>query len=462
MQQKGTKTVAEVREDGPFERIITVSVAGDVLVDAEKAAVRKLSKEVKVKGFRPGKAPRQVVESMVGAETLRREAVEEALPALVAEAIGETDLRPVVAPRITEMRDTDDGVDVDVRITMWPEVDEIPDYGSRQIEIDRPEVSDEDLEERIDRIRDQFAELEDVDREAFEGDYVLIDVSATRNGEEVEGASAKDLLYEVGSGAFLEGLDAPLRGAGAGTIDEFETTLPAGFGDEGGREVVARVLVKQVKKKRLPELTDEWVADISEFETVDEMRDQLRVDLVELQARLVRSQLHDKLLVELLDDFEVELPDALVDAEMDAVLHRFAHRLETDGVSLDQYFELTGQDRQAFVDDLRRQGDTNLRTRILLEAVARKEDIEVDDGDIDRTVEALAAAAQATPDEYRKALDEGGQEQTLTGDILRQKAMDRLIELAVPVDADGNEIELPGPDEGQDEETEEGSGEGTA
>jgi trigger factor len=454
--------VAEVREDGPFERILTVSVAGDALAAAESKAARKLAAEIKVKGFRPGKAPRRVVESAVGAETLRREAVELALPAVVAEAIGETDLRPVVAPRIEEMRDIDDGVEVDVRITMWPEVDEIPDYAGRRIEIARPEVNDDDLDERIDRIRDQFAELEDVEREAFDGDYVMIDVTASRNGEEIEGAAAKDLLYEVGSGAFLEGLDAPLRGARAGTIDEFPTTLPPGFGDEGGREVTARVLVKQVKAKRLPELTDEWVGDVSEFDTVAEMREQLRADLEQLQDRLARSQLHDKLLVELLEDFQVELPETLIDAEMDAVLHRFAHRLESDGVTLDQYFELTGQDRQAFVDDLRRQGDANLRTRILLEATARKEEIEVEDADLSKAIEALAAAAQTTPEDYRRALEEGGQEETLTGDILRQKAMDRIIELSVPVDAAGNHIELPGPDEGQAEPTEEGSAEGTA
>lgn len=454
--------MAEVRDDGPFERILTVDVDGEALAAAEAKAVRKLAREIKVKGFRPGKAPRQVVESMVGAETLRREAVEGALPGLVAEALGETDLRPVVAPRIVEMRDSDAGVEVDVRITLWPEVDDIPDYAGRRIEINRPEVSDEEMEERIDRIRDQFAELEDVEREAFDGDYVLIDVTTSRNGVEVEGAAAKDLLYEVGSGAFLEGLDAPLRGARAGTIDQFPTTLPAGFGDEESREVTARILVKQVKAKRLPELTDEWVSDVSEFETVEEMRRQLRSDLVELHGRLARSQLHDKLLAELLDGFVLELPEALVEAEMDVVLHRFAHRLEADGISLDQYFELTGQDRQAFIDDLRRQGDANLRTRILLEAVARREGIEVDDGDVEETVQVLAAAAKTTPEEYRKALEEGGQEQTLTGDILRQKAMDRIIEISVPVDADGNEIELPGPAGGQDEQVEEGSAEETA
>jgi trigger factor len=454
--------VAEVREEGPFERVLTVTVAGDALAAAESKAARKLAGEIKVKGFRPGKAPRQVVESVVGAETLRREAVEQALPGVVAEAIGEADLRPAVAPRIDEMRDVDDGVEVDVRVTMWPEIDEIPDYAGRRIEISRPEISDEDLDERIDRIRDQFAELEDVDREAFDGDYVMIDVTASRNGVDVESAAAKDLLYEVGSGAFLDGLDGPLRGARAGTIDEFPTVLPPGFGDEGDREVTGRVLVKQVKAKRLPELTDEWVGDVSEFDTVAEMREQLRVDLEQLQDRLARSQLHDKLLVELLEDFDVELPDALVDAEMDAVFHRFAHRLESDGITLEQYFELTGQDRQAFIDDLRRQGDANLRTRILLEATARKEEIEVDEADLARTIDALAAAAQTTPEEYRRAVEEGGQEETLTGDILRQKAMDRIIELSVPVDADGNQIEMPGPDEGQAEPSGEGPAEETA
>jgi trigger factor len=432
--------VTQVREAGPFERILTVVIRGDALRNAEGRAARKLSKDLKIKGFRPGKAPLKVVESVVGAERLRQEAVDEALPAVVADALRETELAPVTAPRVEEVRDGEDGVEVDVRVTLWPELDEVPEYQGRRVEIERPEVSDEDIDAQIERMQDQFAELEDVDREGFDGDYVLIDIT-TAAGEEI----AKDLLYEIGSGSFLEGIDIPLRGSKVGSIEEFDTTLPPSFGDNAG-EVVARVLVKQVKTKRLPELTDEWVDDVSEFETIAEMRDQLAADLAGYRAQAARSQLHDKLLGTLLDDLELELPEPLVEAEMDAVLHRFAHRLGSQGISLEQYFQISGQDQEGFVEDLRSQATTNLRTRVLLEAVAEREGIEVDDAEMDEAITSLAAASEKSSEEYRAALAQGGREQALAGDILRDKALGRLAELAVPVDADGNEVELPAPE----------------
>lgn len=432
--------MTQVREAGPFERILTVVIGGDVLADAEGRVARNLSRELKIKGFRPGKAPRRVVESVVGAERLRRDAVEEALPGVVAEALRETELAPVTAPRIEETRDVDEGVEVDVRITLWPQPEEIPGYHGREVQIDRPDVGEADVDAQIERMRDQFAELDDVDREGFDGDYALIDIT-TAGGREV----AKDLLYEIGSGSFLEGMDIPLRGSRAGSIEEFDTTLPPSFGDDAG-EVVARVLVKQVKAKRLPEVTDEWVDDVSEFDSVDEMRERLAEDLTRFRAEAVRSQFGDKLLSELVEEMAVVLPEALVEAEMDSVLRRFAHRLASQGISLEQYFEVSGQDQEGFVADLRSQATLNLRTRILLEAVAEQEGIEVDDAELDEIIASLAAAAESTPEEYRETLAEGGREQALAGDILRDKALSRLAELAVPVDADGAEIELPAPE----------------
>ncbi|MCJ7726840.1 MAG: trigger factor [Acidimicrobiia bacterium] len=449
--------MAETREAGPFERVLTVTIAGDDLAKAETQAARKLSGEMKIKGFRPGKAPRQVVEKMVGSETLRSEAIDVALPKVVAKAISEAELQPAVAPRVTDVRDIEGGVELDVIVTLWPEAETLPDYRGREIEIESPEIEEGELDGRIDRIRDQFAELDDVDREAFDGDYVLIDVSRS-GGEDI----VKDLMYEVGSGSLLQGIDIPLRGSRAGTIEEFDTMLPVPGGEP--EEVVAKVLVKQVKAKRLPELTDEWVDDVSEFETVAEMRERLTEDLVELKVRGARIVLAERLLEALVEDLELEVPEALVEAEMEAVFHRFAHQLSERGVSVDQYLQMSGQDQDAFVEDLRSRGSANLRTRILLDGVAAAEELEVTEDEMASAIAQLAAMAKVSPDDYRAALQEGGRERALAGDILREKAKERLVELAVPVDADGNVIELPVPqrDETPDaeaaDETEDGEG----
>jgi trigger factor len=436
--------VTEVRDAGPFERIMTLSIDESALEEAKARTARKLAGELKIKGFRPGKAPRRIVESIVGAEALQREAIDDALPGILAEAIRNSDIAPVVAPRVDDLREVDGGVEVDVRITLWPELDQVPDAEGRKITVERPAVTDEDVDRQVHRMRDQFAELEDVSREAFDGDFVLVDVTTSGGGGDAGAGSAEDLLYEIGSGSFLPGMDEPLRGAAAGHIAQFTTTLPASIGEEGGREVTARVLVKQVKAKRLPELTDEWVSDVSEFETVEEMHAALRKEMEQMRLESVRAQLEHATLETLREEMELELPEALVAAEMDATLHRFAHRLETRGVSIDQYLGLTGQSEEAFVSDLRDQAEVNLRTRILLEGVARHHGLEVEEAEVDEAIRSLAKAAGMEPADYRAALERGGQGETLAGDILRRKAIDRLLEVVVPVDASGTELEVPG------------------
>lgn len=441
-----------MKEVGAFERIISVTIDADALEKAKGRAARKLSGEMKIKGFRPGKAPRRVVESMVGSETLKKEAIEEALPGAVGEALAATDLEPVTSPRVEEMRDVDDGVEVDVLITLWPVLEHIPDYEGRRIHVHAEEVSDEDVEAQLERMRTQFAELDDVSREAFDGDFALIDVRTSHGGEELGAGSASDMLYEIGSEAFLQGMDEALRGKGAGHIAQFDTTLPAGIGEEAGSEVTVRILVKQVKTRRLPELTDEWVDDVSEFDTVDELRVSLREQLGLIRLSAVRNELEQHALEQLREEMDLELPPALVESEMDAALHRFAHRLGAEGMGVDDF--LAQADREAFVADLRKQAESNLGGRVLLEAIIREEGLEVADEEVEATKAALLTGAtqmsQRDPnfdlEGYRASLEEEGQEEALAGDILRRKAVDRLLEGMVATDAEGNEIPLPRPD----------------
>jgi trigger factor len=442
--------VTEADEGSPFEQTITVALDGAALEAGKVRAARRLARELKIKGFRPGKAPRQVVESFVGAETMKREAIDEALPDAVQAALSEAGLQPAVPPRVVAVRDIEDGVQAEVRVTRWPEVGELPAYRGRRIVVDSPLVSEADVDAHVERLRLQFAELDDVDREGFDGDFALIDLR-TRSGEnEVAAGSTTDLLVEIGAGAFLEGLDEALRGKKAGDIVEFSTTLPKGMGEDGGKAVEARVLVKQVKARRLPELNDAWVDDVSEFATVAEMREALGAELRRARLGAARAELEQRLLDQLRDEMELRLPGDLVEAEADAVLHRFAHRLEARKVTIEQYLAATGQDADALVSDARAQAVLNLRTRILLEAVAEAEGLEAAEEDLDRAVEALAEAAKTTPADYRRALERGGQGKALAGDILRRRAIDRLLELAVAVDADGNEIEFPAFDPGND------------
>ena len=434
--------MSKVKDIGPFERMLTLTIGEDAIEPAKKTAARRLAGEVKIKGFRPGKAPMQVVESVVGVEAFRREAIDEALPAVLTVALEETELEPAVMPRLSDIRDIDNGVEVDVLVTLWPTVKKLPKYKGRKIELDAPEVDEAAVEQQIERMRDQFADLDDVEREAFDGDFVVVDVTTSKEGEEFAAGSATDMLFEVGAGMFLEGMDDALRGRAAGSIEEFESTLPQSFGDDGGTDVSVRVLIKQVKAKRLPELTDEWVDDMTEFDTVAEMRESLEEQLTEIRRTGMRAEFERILLQDLIEALDLELPDALAQAEMDSVFHRFAHRLEQQGVEFAQYLALTGQDQSAFLADLRSQAEVNVKTRVVLESVAKAEEIVVEESEMDETLAQLATASEMELDEYKTALVEGGQENALSGDILRRKAVDRLLELAVPVDGNGNEIDL--------------------
>lgn len=437
--------VTQIREAGPFERILTMKIDDASIEAAKKTAARRLAREVNIKGFRPGKAPLRVVESAVGSATLRREAIDDALPKVLTDAIGESDLRPAVTPRLEDIRDGEGGVEVDILVTLWPTVEELPHYRERTVELDAPVIDDAAVDEQIERMRNQFADLEDVQREAFDGDFVVADVTTTKGGEEFAAGSATDMLLEVGRGAFLDGMDDALRGSAAGAIEGFTSTLPEAFGEDGGEEVTVRVLVKQVKAKQLPDLTDEWVDDMTEFETVDEMRRELEDQMRRIQTAGLRQEFERKLLHDLTSELSVKLPKGLVDAEMEGVFHRFAHRLEQQGIEFARYLELTGQDQGAFLADLRAQAESNLTTRLLLEAVAEAEELTVEADEVDETIVGLAAAAGIEEADYRKALEEGAQEDALTGDILRRKAVDRLLELAVPVDGEGTELDLPAP-----------------
>ncbi len=446
--------MSKVKDAGQFEKILTMTIGEDAIEAAKKTAARRLAGEVKIKGFRPGKAPMKVIESAVGADTLRREAIDDALPAALSEAFEQTDLEPAITPRLEDIRDgKGNGVEVDVLVTMWPSVKKPPKYKGRKIELDVAEIDDAAVDDQVERMRNQFADLEDVDREAFDDDFVIVDVTTSKNGEEFAAGSATDMLVEVGAGMFLDGMDDALRGKGAGSIEQFDTTLPESFGPDGGEEVSVRVLIKQVKAKRLPELTDEWVDDMTEFETVAEMRDELVEQLARARQARLRAEFEQVLLQELVDDLKLELPEALVDSEMDGVFHRFAHRLEQQGIEFGQYLAITGQDQETFLADLRSQADVNIKTRVMIEAVAASEEIVVEESEMDETIEQLAAASKMDVAEYRSALAEGGQEKALSGDILRRKAIDRLLELAVPVDGTGNEIDLSPDEDPEDTET---------
>ncbi len=325
--ETGEIVQTEVNETGRYERMLTVRLEEAELETAKSKAARKLSREMKIKGFRPGKAPRAIVERMVGADHLRSEAVDEAIPEAVQEALEETDLEPATVPRVSDVRDGDDGgLEVDVVVTLWPVVDAVPDFDGREVEVEAPVLTEEEIEGQIDALRNQFAGLGDVERDAGVGDFVVVDITISAEGEEIEDTAANDLLYEIGSESFIAGLDEILVGLGSGGSAEGPATLPAGFTDRGGEEVTLHVSVKEVKEKELPELTDEFVSDVTDFETVEELRQRLELNMRALRVHNARAAFEERLIEQLIADLDLDRPGDLVDAEVEARVRNLGKR----------------------------------------------------------------------------------------------------------------------------------------
>ncbi len=228
-----------VTESGAFERVVRFQLTDSQINEAKKGAARRLAQEIKIHGFRPGKAPLPIIEATVGADRVRREAIEDLLNPVLNEFLDTEGIDPAINPELESIDDVADGVEVEVKVTLWPRVD-LPEYRDRKIEVTNPAVTPEDIETQTNRMLEQFGTVEEVERPAAIGDFISIDIAATKDGEDFEEARAEDVLYEVGSGLLVEGIDDRVAGASAGDVIDFTGTLPDGFGDEQGRRSSSR------------------------------------------------------------------------------------------------------------------------------------------------------------------------------------------------------------------------------
>ena len=421
-------------------------------VDFERAldaAFRKLAREVKMPGFRPGKAPRRLLEARLGTEMARDQALRDSLPEYYAEAVDSEAIDVIAPPEIDITAGEDDGdVEFDAVVEVRPEVT-LEGYDALRVEIESPAVADEAVDAQLDQLRERFADLEDSETPLVDGDYTEIDVTGRIDGEAVEGLTATDYLYEVGSALVVDELDSELHGKRPGDILQFDAVLPERFGEQAGDAVAFQVLVKETKRKVLPEATDEWVAEVSEFDTAAALRADIakRLDLyARVQAQLaVREQVLDAV-AELVT---IEIPDALVGPEMERRLHDMAHRLEEQfgqGITVPQYLALSGQDQDTFLTTLRETATKAVRSDLALRAVIAAEAIEADDDEVAAEIDRLAERTGEKPDRIRKDLERQGLIGAVASDLARGKALQFLIDHATVVDADGNPLDLELPE----------------
>jgi trigger factor len=419
-----------------------VTVPATEFERAIDAAFRKLAREVRIPGFRPGKAPRRLLEARLGSDIAREQALQDALPEYYVEAVNEHDVDVIAPPEIEITAGQADGdVEFDAVVEIRPQV-KLVGYDELQVELPFHAVSDDDVDKQVDALRERFADLADSEFPLVDDAYATIDVAGTIDGEAVEGLTATDFLYRVGSGMVVDELDDQLRGTKPGAILEFTATLPERFGEFAGQEGKFRVIVKEVKQKVLPDLNDEWVQEASEFQTVDELRADIRARVETMQRLQAQRALRDKVLEAAADLVPIEAPPTLIDGETRRRVEDLAHRLSHQGASLEQYLEMTGQEPQAFIDEIRVGAARAVLADLALRAVVTQEEIGVTDEEVDVEVEQLAVRSEQKPAKVRRELERSGALEAVRSDLARGKALEFLVEHATVVDEDGNEIDL--------------------
>jgi trigger factor len=384
--------------------------------------------------------PPAVIDRQVGRGAVLDEAINEVLPQKYVEALQEHSLQPLAQPdiEVTKFEDRETlefTAEVDVR----PEV-EVPDYDGVEAEVEDIEITDADVEEQVQALRERFATLNDVERAAVEGDFVVLDLRAKKDGEVLEGAEVSGMSYQVGRGGMLDGLDEALTGMSAGEEKTFSSQLVGG--DLVGEDVEVEVAVSQVQEQELPELDDEFAQLASEFDTVAELHDDVRTRLSRGKRLEQAAAARDAVLEKLLEQVSIPLPESLVTDELNARRQNIEQQLAMAGITMEKYLEDEGQTVEEFEADLDRRVREAVTAQFILDEIAKKEEHGVDQAELSEHLVRRAQQSGQDPQEFANHMFEHNHIPDLVQEILRGKALATIVESAVVKDASGNVVEL--------------------
>ncbi|WP_310964232.1 trigger factor [Nocardioides terrisoli] len=424
----------------PTRAKITVEVPFEELKPSLDAAYQSIAKQINVPGFRKGKVPPAVIDRQIGRGPVLDEAINDALPKLYVQALQENDLEPLAQPEIDVTRLEDNETfaftaEVDVK----PEIS-LPSYDGIEAEVDDLTVTDEDVEEQLEALRERFGTLTDVERTAEDGDFVTIDLKATKDGEPVEGGEVSGYSYKVGSGDMLEGVDDAIRGLGAGQDATFTSQLLGG--DLAGEDVEVNVKISAVKQQELPELDDEFAQEASEFDTVTELREDIRTRLERGKRLEQAAAARDAVLEKLLDRVEVPIPESMADAELASRKQELQQQLMYAGMTLQQYLDNEEQTEDEFDGEMEKRVRDSIAAQFILDAVAKAEEIGVDQQELSEHLFRRAQQSGQNPDEFVKHMVEHNHIPEMVAEVVRGKALALIVEGARVTDASGNVVDL--------------------
>ncbi|MDJ0360720.1 trigger factor [Rhodococcus sp. H29-C3] len=428
-----------VEQLSPTRVRINVEVPFEELKPDFDRAYKALAQQIRLPGFRPGKAPAKLLEARVGRGAVLEQVVNDALPTRYSEAVSAENIKVIGQPDI-EITKIEDGeeltftAEVDIR----PEI-ALPDYSTIDITVDPLEITDEAVDEQLLSLRQRFGTLTGVTRPVQSGDFVSIDLSATVDGETVEEASASGLSHEVGSGQLIEGLDDAIVGVSVDESKDFTSTLVAG--EFAGKEAVVSVKVVSVKERELPEADDEFAQLASEFDTLEELIADLKTRVERVKKVEQAGQIRDKVLETLLETLEIPAPEAVVKAEVGSQLHEAIHGLDHDEAKLAEMLEAQGSSREEFDKDVKEAAEKSVRTQLLLDAIAEAEQTQVGQDELTERIIFQAQRYGISPEEFIQQVQQANQLGAIFADVRRGKALASVVDRVNVTDTAGATVD---------------------
>ncbi|SDD13757.1 trigger factor [Terribacillus halophilus] len=418
------------RTEGKNEGVLTITLSPEELDAALDQAFQKVVKQVQVPGFRKGRVPRKIFEQRFGVESLYQDAIDIVLPGAYMNAVEETGIEPVAQPDV-DLEQIEQGKELIFKatVTVKPEV-ELGDYKGLEVEAEDTTVTDEDVESEIEALRNRQAELVvKEDGAVAEGDTVVIDFEGFTDGEAFEGGKAENHSLEIGSGSFIPGFEEQLIGKESGSESDISVTFPEEYhaAELAGKEAVFKVKIHEIKAKELPELDDEFAKDVDEeVESLDALREKTKNRLQEEKTNAAENNKREQLINLATDNAKVDVPEAMVDTELDRMVREFEQRLQMQGMTLEMYAQFSGQDEAALREQMKEDAGKRVKTNLTLEAIAKAENVEVTDEDVNAELDKMAEMYQTDKEQLTQML--GGNTDAIKDDLKFQKAIDVLVD----------------------------------
>ncbi|MCM3739932.1 trigger factor [Oceanobacillus luteolus] len=409
---------------------LTFEVSAEEFDKALDQAFKKVVKDVQLPGFRKGRIPRGLFEKRFGVESLYQDAVDIVLPEAYTKAIDEADIFPIDQPSVDiEQIEKGKTLIFKAEVEVKPEVT-LGDYKGLEVEEESVEVTDEDVEKELESLREQHAELiVKEDGEVKEGDTVVIDFEGFTDGEAFEGGKGENHNLEIGSGQFIPGFEEQLVGKKSGEETEVEVTFPEEYHSEelAGKEATFKVTIHEIKTKELPELDDEFAKDVDdEVETLEALKAKKKEQLTEQKKQAADTAKREKLIEQASEKVEVEIPEVMVENELDQMLSEFEQRLQMQGMTLEMYSQFSGQDEDALKEQMKEDAAKRVKTSLTLEAIADAENLEATEEDVNQELENMAGMYGVDKEQLVQIL--GGNTETIKNDLKIRKAIDFLVE----------------------------------